>query len=318
MDTRSSGIAIDAVHKTFGGREVLAGATLEVARGEIVGLLGSNGAGKTTLIAIATGILAPDRGHVRVDGIPPTGAGFAQAVGCAPQETGTYPTLTLRENLAGFARLYGLRGRTARRRVDELVEALDLVSVADRRAGELSGGQRRRLHTAMALLHRPTALFLDEPTVAADVVSRGRIVELVRALADDGAAVVYTTHHLDEVERLGAEVALLGEGRIRRLGPVERVVARWGATEVAIRLRTVPDADRVRAPWRRAGDWLVGDADGIEPARLLRDALRDLEADGAEVVDVDIRRSSLENAYLRLVHPDAPARLAEGADHAAA
>jgi ABC-2 type transport system ATP-binding protein len=300
MSARESGVHIDRVRKRFGSQAVLTGAGIAIEPGQVKALLGPNGAGKTTFVAIATGRLTPDAGRVSAAGLSPDARGFAAVVGCAPQDTGVYPTLTLRENLAGFGGLYGLRGGALRMRVDELISSLDLESVADRRADHLSGGQRRRLHTAIALVHRPAALFLDEPTVAADVSSRARIVGLVRSLADDGAAVLYTTHHLDEVERLGADVAFLRDGRIRDLGPVDAVIARWGSAQVA--LRAVGDeAFHVAPPWRRAGEWLVGVADGTDPGRLLARGIDEVTANGGRVIEVDIRRSSLETAYLRLL-----------------
>jgi len=315
MSARESGVHIDRVRKRFGSRPVLTDAEIHIEPGQVTALLGPNGAGKTTFLAIATGRLRPDAGGVSVAGLSPDAPGFAALVGCAPQDTGVYPTLTLRENLAGFGALYGVRGGASRVRVDELISALDLDAVADRRADRLSGGQRRRLHTAMALVHRPAALFLDEPTVAADVSSRARIVDLVRSLADDGAAVLYTTHHLDEVERLGADVAFLRGGRIRDLGTVDAVIARWGSARVA--LRTVGgEAYQVSPPWRRTGEWLVGVADGTDPGRLLARGIDEVTANGGRVVEVDIRRSSLETAYLRLL--DGADTASEGADGVAA
>ncbi|MDQ1216672.1 ABC transporter ATP-binding protein [Microbacterium arborescens] len=300
MTAKETGVRISRIWKDFGSRRVLHDASLAIEAGRVTALLGPNGAGKTTFVAIATGRLGPDAGRVSVAGLSPDSRGFAAVVGCAPQDTGVYPTLTLRQNLASFAELYGLRRGAARARVDELLSALDLETVADRRADQLSGGQRRRLHTAMALVHRPAALFLDEPTVAADLTSRARIVDLVRSLADDGAAVLYTTHHLDEVERLAADVAFLHDGRIRDLGPVEDVVARWGTAEVALRVAT--DEPFAASPaWRWAGEWLVGSADGADPGRLLAQGIAEVTANAARIVEVDIRRSSLETAYLHLL-----------------
>lgn len=218
------------VYKAFGDHEVLRGASLSVAAGEIVGLLGANGAGKSTFIAIATGALPADGGQVLVRGIDMARDRRTAALhlGTAPQELGVYPMLSVRENVVGMGRVQGLSSRRARTRGAEVIDALGLAEHARTRAEHLSGGQCRRLHTAMALVHEPAVAFLDEPTVGADIASRDEIVRHVRGLADAGAAVLYTTHHVQELEDLGAQVAVLAGGRIDTYGSVTEVLDTWG------------------------------------------------------------------------------------------
>ena len=198
--------------------------------GTILGLLGPNGAGKTTLVSIVAGLRRADAGTVHVGGIDvgrhPKSA--QRLIGFAPQETGVYPVLTVRDNLRFFAGLAGLRRPDARVRIDEVGAALGLDELFDRRASELSGGERRRLHTAIALLHRPRLVLLDEPTTGADVRTRNEILELVRTLADDGSAVVYSTHYLHEIEALDATVAFIDHGRIVARGELAELVHRHG------------------------------------------------------------------------------------------
>src|SRR5215218_8626812 len=175
-------LEIRSLAKSYGDVCALEDVDLDLAEGEILGLLGPNGAGKTTLISIVAGLWAPDRGTVRVGGIDvrsdPTGA--RALMGIAPQDLGVYLPLTVRNNLRFFGRMVGLRGRDLTGRVEEVADALELTGLFDRKAQQLSGGEQRRLHTAMALLHRAPLLLLDEPTAGVDVATRNRLLDLVR------------------------------------------------------------------------------------------------------------------------------------------
>ena len=288
---------IDGLTKAYGERSVLRGVDLEVAAGEVVALLGANGAGKTTLVSIVAGLRRADAGTVRVgtvDALREPGRARA-LMGLAPQALGIYPTLSARRNLVLFGELAGLAGHGLRRRVDEVAEALQLGEFLDRRAGVLSGGQQRRLHTAMAMLHRPPLLFLDEPTVGADVESRRRILEVVRELAADGCAICYATHYLPEVEELDATVAVLEQGRILELAPVADLIDRHGTAGLRLTFRGGAPALEGFAvsgdeAFRRVSD------PGAEVARVLAGAgswIGSLDA-------VEIVRPSLETAYLAL------------------
>jgi ABC-2 type transport system ATP-binding protein len=218
------------VVKRFGDTAALDGFDLAVEAGEIAGLVGHNGAGKSTFARVTAGLVTPDAGTVRVDGMNASRAAdrVRPILGLAPQELALYPTATARENLFAFAGLYGLRRRDARRRIDQLAGALVLGDVLDRRVRDLSGGQQRRLQAATAMIHRPRVLLLDEPTVGADPITRDALLAVVRAAARDGAAVVYTTHYLPELDTLDATVAVADHGR---------VVARGSRAEL---LATVP------------------------------------------------------------------------------
>jgi ABC-2 type transport system ATP-binding protein len=217
------------VRKRYGDTVALDGVDLVVEGGTILGLLGPNGAGKTSLVSIVAGLRRPDAGTVHVAGIDVArDPQRAQAsIGYAPQETGVYPTLTVRDNLRFFAGLTGLRRTDLRERVDEVGAALGLTDLFERRASEISGGERRRLHTAIALVHRPALVLLDEPTTGADVRTRTEILDLVRSLAAAGSAVVYSTHYLHEIEELGATVAFIDRGRIVASGALDDLVSRY-------------------------------------------------------------------------------------------
>jgi ABC-2 type transport system ATP-binding protein len=212
----------EALVKKYGAKRALDGFELSVAAGEIVGLVGPNGAGKTTFVEIVTGLVRPDEGRVTVNGVDVAASprlARAQA-GVSPQETALYPAATVREHLRLFGGLAGLRRAALRTAVDGIAEEMVLTDVLDQAAGLLSGGQRRRTQAATALIARPPVLLLDEPTVGADPVTRSALLSVVRRRADEGAAVVYTTHYLPELAELGAGMAFARAGRvIARGGP---------------------------------------------------------------------------------------------------
>ena len=294
-------IDIRGVHKRFSDRAVLEGVHLSVEQGTVMGLLGANGAGKSTLISIASGLLRPDSGLVMIDGIDIASrrSEASALIGSAPQDVGIYPTLSTRENITGFARLHGLRGRRLSLRVSEAMDALGLEGIANITANQLSGGQPRRLHMAMALAHHPRVLFLDEPTVGADVESRQHILGLVQSLADEGAAVLYTTHYLNEIEQLGAEVALLREGTVTALGSVANVVEKWGGGGLAVRLHPPMELDL--PGWITQGEWLVAEPSPRNPGERLAEVLALLGDRARLVCDVRVDRPTLEAAYLRVI-----------------
>jgi ABC-2 type transport system ATP-binding protein len=242
-------LAVEEVEKSYGSIHSLKGVSLEIVPGEIVALLGPNGAGKTTLASIIAGILRPDGGRVRVDGIDVLASGglARRKVGLAPQDTGVYPTLRVEENLRFFGELSGLRRRALSQRVGEVAEAFALADLMGRPARTLSGGERRRLHTAMTLMHRPPLLVLDEPTTGVDVESRARLLAIIRSLAEEGRGVCYSTHYLGEVEQLGASAAILDEGRLAAHGTVTSLMAKHGYYAVDLQFDGAPPELRSRA-----------------------------------------------------------------------
>lgn len=238
--------------KRYGAVVALRGVDLEVAAGEVVALLGPNGAGKTSLVSIVAGLRRADSGEVRVDGIDVRAHPHAarRRLGLAPQDTGIYPTLTVRDNLRFFGELAGLRRRDLARRIAAAAETLELGALLDRHARTLSGGERRRLHAAMILVHEPPLLLLDEPTTGVDVRTRSRLLDAVRDLAAGGAGVCYSTHYLAEVEQLDATVAILDAGRLVACGPLPALVAEHG--EAAVELHFTGPAPR--PPTGREGE----------------------------------------------------------------
>jgi ABC-2 type transport system ATP-binding protein len=290
-------LMIRGLAKAYGAHAVLRGVDLDAARGEIVGLLGPNGAGKTTLVSIVAGLRTADAGAVEVGGIDALAhPREARALlGLAPQDLGVYPLLTVRQNLALFAELAGAHGARLRERVAQVGEALNLTQLFEQRAGVLSGGQKRRLHTGMALATGPRLLFLDEPTVGADVETRGQILAAVRRLAEDGCAIVYTSHYLPEIEDLGASVAVIEDGRIIARSPLAELVARHGSP--AVRLTFDGPAPALD------GFVVEGSVATLltpDPGRAAARILSQLNGSTDRLRGVDIVQPSLEAAYLAL------------------
>ena len=204
--------------KRYGRVTALDGFTLSVAPGEITGLVGHNGAGKTTFTRIVAGLAAPDAGHVTIAGLAPRRA--AGLIGMAPQEISLYPAVTVRESLRLFGGLHGLRRKPLAAAIGEVTDALRLGGFLDQRIATLSGGQQRRAQAAVALLHRPPLVLLDEPTAGVDPQTRRALLAALRQRAADGAAIVYTTHYLPELADLQATLAVARGGRVIARGTV--------------------------------------------------------------------------------------------------
>ncbi len=215
------------VTKSYGEICALRGAELDVEAGQIVSLLGRNGAGKSTMLSVIAGLTKPDGGSVEIGGLDRFSHPdeVAQMLGIAPQDTGVYLVLTVRENLEFFGELARLDSQARKSRAVHVAEQLGLEKLLERRASQLSGGEVRRLHTACALLHRPRLLMLDEPTVGADVETRAALIRAVKELASEGAAVIYTTHYLPEVDALDADIVIIDEGQILARGSRDDLIA---------------------------------------------------------------------------------------------
>ena len=295
-------LALDVVDlvMAYGSRPVLDGASLAVEPGEVVALLGPNGAGKSTFASAIAGLRPATGGVVRVCGIDVArDVRRAQScLGVAMQDTAVYPTDTVAENLRYFARLAGLGPKAAAQRIEHTVPALGLTQLLDRKAGALSGGERRRLHTALALVHSPRLVLLDEPTVGADVESRTMLLHLVREVAASGTAVLYTTHYLAEVEDLRARVAVLHGGTIAVEGSVDEIVSRHGHGRIDLTFsEDIP-------PELAALGTVVDRTIVIRSASPGSDLPRLLPRLGETadlLVDVRLTRPSLEAAYMTLV-----------------
>ncbi len=226
-------LSCEGLRRRFGGIVAVDGVGFVIQAGETYGLLGPNGAGKTTTISMIAGLLQPDAGRIVVSGEPVSTRAVAvrRLIGYVPQDLAIYPDLSARENLVFFGRLYGMPAARARERASEVLE---LTGLADR-AGDLvktySGGMKRRLNIGLGLLHRPRLLILDEPTVGVDPQSRNAILESVESLAGEGIAVLYTTHYMEEAERLCDRVGIIDHGALIAEGTRDELVSMVGGRD---------------------------------------------------------------------------------------
>jgi ABC-2 type transport system ATP-binding protein len=296
-------LQIDGLFKRFGEQQVLNGFSLQVARGEVVGLLGPNGCGKSTVLNIICQLIKADAGQVQLMGQPLIEhSAYARArIGYCAQDTALYPDLFPQENLQFFARLYGVLAEQRTARVAELMERFGLVAYAATRAGLLSGGWQQRLSLAVALVHRPELLVLDEPTVAVDVEARMDLWRLIEGLRDSGTTILLTSHHLAEAQRLCNRVALMRGGKVVAEGSVAELISRVPGRAVV----KVQSEDN-QAVIQRASDlgWPVRQHAGkmslLLPHHLsLREIVDAL--DGSKVSAASIDPVTLEDAYLELV-----------------
>jgi ABC-2 type transport system ATP-binding protein len=222
-------IVAQGLGKRYGHIVALDGVSLEIQPGETFGLLGPNGAGKTTFLHLLAGILAPDAGSVSIDGeVDPRNPAVRRKIGIAPQSISLYKELTADENLHFFGRLYGLTGPKLRERVDDVLRRVGLTDRRGDTVGTYSGGMARRLNLGCALLHDPQVLLLDEPTVGVDPQSRNYLFETVEALAAEGRTVLYTTHYMEEAQRLCDRVAIFDQGKVLALDSVDGLLAKYG------------------------------------------------------------------------------------------
>jgi ABC-2 type transport system ATP-binding protein len=292
------------VAKSFGGRPALAGVTLDISPGEILGLLGPNGAGKTTLVRAVAGRVLPDSGTLRIFGLSPQDPRARSLRGWVPQETALYPLLSPRENLWTFGRYQGLRPEALEPAIARSLEWIGLSDRADERTDHLSGGMKRRLNIAAGTIHGPRLLLLDEPTVGVDPQSRERIYSMIGELKSQGVSLLYTTHYMEEAERLCDRIAIIDHGRIIAEGTKEELVrSTLGAAQtVSIETETViPDS--VRDALKKFGATVDGtkiQASVEDPAVQIREFLQIFHDEGVGIRDLALKSATLEEVFLHL------------------
>jgi len=288
-------IEVRELRKTFGATPAVAGVSFDIRDGETFGLLGPNGAGKSTTIGMLIGAIKPDAGSVVMGGTSePSQAAARMAIGVAPQALSLYEELSAFENLRFFARLYRLSGATLKERIDW---ALDFAGLADRqkhRVKTFSGGMKRRLNLAVALVHNPQVIFLDEPTAGVDPQSRSHIFERIEQLRAEGRTVVYTTHYMEEAQRLCDRVAIMDRGKILDLDTVAALVDRYGGRSVVKAELRHPPADESILP-----SPLDGLSLRFESERPLEEIAR-LSSAGVAFQTLEVTRPDLETVFLTL------------------
>jgi ABC-2 type transport system ATP-binding protein len=300
-------LALKGVGKNFADIQALSNINLTVSRGEIYGLLGPNGAGKSTTINIICGLIRPSEGTVSVAGfdIEKNAVDAKRALGVVPQELALYTELNARQNLSFFGRLYGLNGTALKTRVDELLRLVRLDDRDKAPVGAFSGGMQRRLNIAAALLHKPSILLMDEPTVGLDPQNRENILAIVQKIAADGAAVLYSTHYMDEVERICDRIGIIDHGRLLTEGSLAELRLRSGGKQI-LTLRGRFDVSQAEATFdfqqaevllKFTEDEIVLNLAGAE-GRLT--SILNAAAKAGEVREVSMNRQSLESLFIQL------------------
>jgi ABC-2 type transport system ATP-binding protein len=301
-------LSVDQVVRTFGDFTAVDGVSFRIERGETYGLLGPNGAGKTTTISMVAGLIPATSGTVTVVGerITASSIGPKRHIGLVPQDLAIYPELNARENLSYFGRLQGMDRSDLKSRIDEILELIGLADRAKEQTKKYSGGMKRRLNIGVGLLHRPQLLILDEPTVGVDPQSRNSILESVERLSTEGMAVLYTTHYMEEAERLCDRVGIIDSGKIQAEGTQDELI------------RIVGGVDKILL--RGSGDLEAAATalDGIEAVTQVEVERRELRLDvkdaptavaevvttatsaGVSLADVEITRPDLESVFLHL------------------
>lgn len=281
------------LEKSFGAIKAVDRLSFEIKAGETFGLLGPNGAGKSTTIAMLIGLLRPDRGSVSVDGGNPSSEATRQQIGVAPQTLSLYEELTANENLRFFARLYGLRGSALTDRVQWALEFSGLTDRAKHRVSTYSGGMKRRLNIAVALVHDPRILLLDEPTVGVDPQSRNHIFDSIEKLSAAGLTILYTTHYMEEAERLCDRVAIVDHGRLMAIDTVDNLIRQHGGKSWI-----VADVDQWPEALTRPGT-MTGSELRFAAERPLDEVTR-WSSQGATFHSLHINSPNLESVFLTL------------------
>ncbi|MEI7446176.1 MAG: ABC transporter ATP-binding protein [Burkholderiales bacterium] len=300
----TAAIDVRSVHKRYGAFEALRGVSMEIAQGEFFGLLGPNGAGKTSLISIIAGLNRPSSGSVRVMGhdVVADYRSARRALGVVPQELVFDPFFSVRETLRITSGYYGLRRNDDW--IDEILANLDLTGKADANMRALSGGMKRRVLVAQALVHRPPVIVLDEPTAGVDVELRQTLWKFVRRLNRDGHTIVLTTHYLEEAQELCGRIAMLKQGRVVALERTADLLGRFGGGTVSLRLSRAALPEGLRG--LLAGDPLP---DGrirlkLDDWQALEPILARLREAGCHVDEMELAHTDLEDVFVKIMAGD--------------
>jgi ABC-2 type transport system ATP-binding protein len=290
--------------KSFGDRRALDGVSLDLAPGEILGLLGPNGAGKTTLVRSVAGRVRPEGGTLRILGFEPADDRARAVRGWVPQEIALYALLSPRENLWSFGRYQGLSGQGLLEGIRSSLDWIGLADRADEKTDKLSGGMKRRLNIAAGTIHAPRVLLLDEPTVGVDPQSRERIYAMIGELKGRGVSLLYTTHYMEEAERLCDRIAIIDHGKIIAAGTKDELVKTTIGNREALTIDAgapIPAALREKLVQRGA----TVDATKVQlsvenPAEQIREILGLFHSAGVPVRDLTLKSATLEQVFLHL------------------
>jgi len=305
-DQKAVALRVVGLSKYYGPTSAVSGLNFEIREGEIFGLLGPNGAGKTSTIAMLATQRRPSGGDALLFGRSASREPYQvrQMIGFAPQEVSLYPQLTAAENLQFFGRIYGVNRAELSERIDALLTMVGLEADGDARVGTFSGGMKRRLNLAVSIVHRPKLILLDEPTAGVDPESREQILNIIGGLRDNGSAILYTTHYMEEAERLCDRVGILNEGHLVAVGTLDELLSKQDYAEI-IELRGMPAGIDLAAMRALGGVSLVERRDGLVRLHVKRAAdfllpLQKIISRSNHNVRLKISPLSLEDLFLHL------------------
>lgn len=301
-------LKVDNLGKRFGEQDAVRGISLDVERGESLGLLGPNGAGKSTTISMISGLIKSDSGDVWVDGVSVNQdlRRVKQKIGLVPQDIALYTTMSARENLIFWGRMYGLGGSQVKKRADEVLEIVGLSERGNEKIENYSGGMKRRINIGAALMHEPELLIMDEPTVGIDPQSRNHILETVKQLNREGMTVIYTSHYMEEVEYLCNRIAIIDHGQVIASGTKQELCYRLlggAAVQVTVdavsetltdKLKALPLVQQI-AVHEQQITIVAGD-----PRQVLADAVSVIVTEGQRIISLEVQEPNLETVFLQL------------------
>ncbi|MBW7454496.1 ABC transporter ATP-binding protein [Paenibacillus sepulcri] len=299
-ESRELLLEVTGLQKAYGKKQALSNVTLSLQAGTSFGFLGPNGAGKSTTMKILTGIVKADRGSVSLFGRDITNDidAVSKYIGYVPQEITLYEKLSAYDNLEFFGQAYGVHGNELKRRIQEILEKTGLIDRARDEVQTFSGGMKRRINIAAAMLHRPKLLILDEPTVGIDPQSRNHIFEMIRELNKDGVTIIYSTHYMEEVEVLCDQVAIMDQGTVKASGSLGELLEQYGRKSIYLEAAglTAPPVDPQVTQTRKEGSGWILDTEHVAGVmqRLLGTAARSQW----DVKQLEVVRPSLESVFL--------------------
>jgi ABC-2 type transport system ATP-binding protein len=300
-------ISVRDLSKRFGQLRAVDRISFEVARGELFGFLGPNGAGKTTTISMVSGLLRPDEGAITIGeyNLWESPRQAKRLLGLVPQEVALYEEFNARENLSFWGGLYEISRSDLKQGIDEILQRVGLSDRAREPISKYSGGMKRRLNLAVGLIHRPQVLLLDEPTVGIDPQARNAILEIIRDIARQGTTILFTTHHLEEAERLCDRIAIMDHGRLLQTGSVRELAKVVGDRDI-ITLRGKFSAGELRQCLEHEPVAFLSLADQLATLHIegehygLAALVERLSKAGLALADVSIQKPTLESVFLKL------------------